>query len=80
MVLDAYSSRQPNMTFSDAKGRASMRIQVADDGNLDLSVFKGGEQAPATFRLDGSQLGLIELLAKPKPSASDDPGKAQGID
>lgn len=80
MVLDAYSSRQPTLTFNDAKGRASMRLQVADDGSPDLSVFKQGKQAPATFRLDGSRLGLTELLARPKQTKSDDPGKAQGID
>ncbi|MGK0220640.1 MAG: hypothetical protein ACI9HE_004152, partial [Planctomycetota bacterium] len=80
MVLDAYSSQRPSLTFNDAKGKPSVRVQVSENGNLDLSVFKKGKQTPATLKIDGSQLGLANFLTGSKKQASDSSGKTQGID
>lgn len=61
IVMDAYSSGEPTITFHDQKGKAASRLQLNSAGGLDVSVFKVGKPVPATFRSDGSSLTPAEM-------------------
>ena len=40
VVLDAYSTPNPRMTLFDKHGEEAARLHVADDGGIDLEVFR----------------------------------------
>lgn len=51
MVVNAYATRTPSLTFKDASGAAAARLSIDDAGTLDVQVFKNGEPTDASFRL-----------------------------
>ena len=60
VVLDAYSTPNPRMTLFDKHGEESARLHVADDGSIDLEVFReGGEttRLPLTGKKSRDKVG-----------------------
>ena len=51
MVLDAYSTRTPTLTFKNTEGSKVAQMRLAEDGEMTMEVFQNGATADAHFQL-----------------------------
>ena len=49
MVIDAYSTAQPTISFKDEKGKVVARLQVDGDGGAGLVTYSKGKPASRTW-------------------------------
>ena len=51
MVLNAYGTKTPTLTFKNREGGKVAELQVGDDGEMSMKVFRDGQKADAFFEL-----------------------------
>ncbi|MFT4540103.1 MAG: hypothetical protein ACI835_002552 [Planctomycetota bacterium] len=51
MVLDAYGTKHPTLTFKDKEGGRVAELQVGAEGEMSMKVFRDGKPTNAFFEL-----------------------------
>lgn len=59
MVLNAYSTKTPAITFNDAKGKGVAALQIEQSGDMSLKVFKQAGQEAASFSFTPENLNAL---------------------
>jgi hypothetical protein len=63
MVLNAYSTKTPAITFNDASGKGVAALQIEQSGEMSLKVFKKAGQSEASFSFTPDNLNSIKAAS-----------------
>lgn len=64
LVLDAYATPDPTVTFKDRKGKDSARLALGAAGSLDISIFSEGQARTAQFLVQDGRVVAQEAGAQ----------------
>jgi len=59
MVLNAYSTKTPGITFNDASGKGVAALQIEKSGDMSLKIFKRAGRRAASFSFTPENLDAL---------------------